>query len=179
MNVYLQIKRAEHNRIQKHFSRNRPFEQVVFLFMDYHQETNDFVFKVDDLYFVSKKELAVQSGDYLELTDDARKKIIKMAWDKGKALGEIHSHPLTVKGVMFSYFDLQGFKDFVPHIWWRLNNKPYIALVSGVSSIDALAWITNPDSPQALREIRVDDNRCTKPTGKSLTFISQGVNIYE
>jgi hypothetical protein len=51
---------------------------------------------------------------------------------------------------------LAGFRDFVPHIFWRLRSKRYAALVFGDSDFDALAWADDPNEAVALDGLLVD-----------------------
>jgi len=43
----------------------------------------------------------------------------------------------------FSPSDIAGFREFVPHIHWRLKGKPYGAVVVAPASIDAALWEEN------------------------------------
>ena len=56
-----------------------------------------------------------------------------------------------------------GFAEFVPHVWWRLQGKPYFAVVVTRKNFDGLAWIINPKTPQRLDGIALDSS-VLKPT---------------
>jgi hypothetical protein len=77
-------------------------------------------------------------------SEEAQARIIKMASDRKLLLGEIHSHPGCRQDAGFSPSDLAGFDDFVPHIFWRLRAKRYVALVFGENDFDALVWSNDP-----------------------------------
>jgi len=91
-----------------------------------------------------------------ELTDESRARVIKRAHDLGASLVEMHSHAGSWPAA-FSTSDLIGFAEFLPHVWWRLQGKPYFALVVTRRSFDGLAWLTSPDSPQRLDGIAVGE----------------------
>jgi hypothetical protein len=91
-----------------------------------------------------------------ELTDESRAQAIKRAHDLGASLVEMHSHGGSWPAA-FSASDLIGFAEFVPHVWWRLQGKPYFAVVVTRGSFDSLAWLTGPDSPQRLDGIAVGE----------------------
>jgi hypothetical protein len=78
--------------------------------------------------------------DYLELRDEVRGDLIKRAHDAAASVIEIHSHPWPHPAA-FSPADIDGLAAFVPHMRWRLKNRPYGALVFGTTSFDGLAWL--------------------------------------
>jgi len=105
------------------------------------------------------------SAYYIELRDQTRASLIKRAHDLKASLVEFHSHPFS-KNAMFSHSDYLGFKEFVPHVWWRLKSMPYIAVVVTPNNFDALVWINNPSKPEKLDYIKLD-NRVLIPTDRS------------
>ncbi len=105
---------------------------------------------------------------FLHLTDETRGRVIKRAHDLSAALIEFHSHPLQ-RAAEFSASDISGFGEFVPHVRWRLKNRPYAAFVFTPSSFDALAWSDDVVSPRAFEAIAESGRRHT-PT--NLTFAS-------
>ena len=46
--------------------------------------------------------------------------------------------------------DLLGLSETVPHMWWRLDKRPYAAIVVAPSGFDAMVWLDSPVSPQEL-----------------------------
>jgi len=89
----------------------------------------------------------------VQLEDKMRPKIIKMAFDMDTAIVELHSH--MYEPAKFSPSDFEGFEEFVPHVRWRLNGKPYAAIVFSKSDFDAVVWIDGPEEYQQLTEIMV------------------------
>src|SRR5258705_270857 len=114
-------------------------EEAAFLFA--HPETiaDSTVLSVIECIMIPPEGFASRSRFYLELTDETRAAVIKRAHDLGAGLIECHSHP-GQRGAFFSWSDLHGFDDFVPHVRWRLSGRPYAAVVFASDSIDVIAW---------------------------------------
>ena len=107
-----------------------------------------------------------QYGNYLELSNNTRARIIKNAHKTNTLLVEFHSHPFPYPA-SFSHADICGLNEFVPHVMWRLPNRPYLAIVVAPSGYDALAWINKGDNPLAILSIRSDSQELF-PTNLSL-----------
>ncbi len=97
---------------------------------------------------------ASRSAVHFELTDEIRAGVIKRAHDLGASLVEFHSHTGPWPAG-FSASDILGFREFVPHVWWRLKGRPYLAVVVTASGFDAVAWVTGPGTPSQLDGIAV------------------------
>lgn len=141
-------------------------EQAAFLFaisVRGHFETR---FRVIETRNLSHDDFAVQQGYYIELEDDVRAGLIKRAHDLGATLIEAHSHlgPYPAK---FSVSDRQGLSETVPHMFWRLSKRPYLALVVTERDFDALVWIDDPAIPRRLDAL-MTGNRSLSPTNLSL-----------
>src|SRR5437870_3033122 len=110
MRVTLRFTKHVYETIRAHLLQNE-LEQAVFLFILNRATQDGMDLEVKDYYLVQENEL-VGGGEsfYLELTDEARAKVIKMASDRKTALGEIHSHPFSANNCTFSPSDLLGFK---------------------------------------------------------------------
>src|SRR5205823_8524054 len=117
-------------------------EQVAFLFANVDIGQGATIFRPADSYLAQRSDFDVHAAFHVALTDEARAQIIKQAWDSGTSLVEFHSHPHDCSRTMFSPTDLLGLEQFVPHCWWRLRGRPYLAVVVAHQSFDALAWIT-------------------------------------
>lgn len=141
-------------------------ERVIFLLTNKTSEITKIIFEIKDIYLVPQNEID-QSSYSVRLKQISQAKIIKWAWDSGFSLAEIHSHPFSNKNTTFSYSDVVGLKEFVPHVWWRLKNKPYIAMVFGKRDYDALVWIDSPHSPKKLEGVLVE-NKLFRPTNSTL-----------
>jgi hypothetical protein len=173
MAIFLHLTSRAYEAVRAHLLQDNS-EQAAFLFIKTDLGESGCALEVIDYYLVPAGEL-VGGGDphYLELTDEAKAKVIKMASDKKTALGEIHSHPFSLSRSSFSPSDLEGFREFVPHVWWRLRGKPYIALVMGQRSFDALVWLDDPRSPIPLDALLLDGNKRLKPTGLTLAGLKR------
>lgn len=142
-------------------------EEAAFLFVAPTRSEDHISFEVVETAKLAPNEFASQLGDYLELSDDTRARLIKRAHDLQACLVEMHSHPGPFPAA-FSYADRMGLKETVPHMWWRLKKRPYLAIVVAESGFDALLWLENPKVPQQLDGI-LADNRLLQPTNSSLT----------
>lgn len=137
-------------KLREHlFSRGS--EQVAFIYM--RAEGDALV--VDDIFCVPPEDLVYESEYHAEISAAAQASAIKIAWDKGRHLGEIHTHPFSTAGTTFSYSDAAGFREFVPHVWWRLKSGPYLAMVFGQHDFDALAWKNGPEEAEEITCVQV------------------------
>lgn len=114
---------------------------------------------------VPPKGFASRSAFHFELADEMRAAVIKRAHDLGASLVEFHSHTGPWPPA-FSPSDLAGLREFVPHVWWRLKGRPYVAVVVARSGFDGLAWLRGPTAPEPLDGILVGESVLT-PTGLS------------
>lgn len=129
------------NRLRRHLLPARSScEEAAFLFARPEHTSDGLVFEVVEIYLVPPEGFTARSEYYLELSDATRAAVIKKAHDLDAALIEFHSHPKQ-REACFSWSDLHGFDEFVPHVMWRLNGRPYAAVVMALDSIDALFWL--------------------------------------
>jgi proteasome lid subunit RPN8/RPN11 len=145
--------------------RDNTREQAAFLFASCSQ-AEDVSFNVQQSEKLTPDDFDSQDSDYLELKDKARARLIKRAHDLQASLIELHSHPGPWPAA-FSPADRLGLSETVPHMWWRLHKRPYVAIVVAPSGFDALVWLENPKVPQALDVLMA--GKCPmKPTNNSL-----------
>lgn len=168
MKAYLKLEPALYRGLWSHLLPTRYVleERAAFLFASTHRTDHQVVFRVLESYQAGIADLVDQSEGYLELADEARAKLIKRAHDLGASLVEIHSHPGPWPAA-FSMADRVGLRETVPHMWWRLKGRPYLALVVAQSGFDALVWLDNPQIPRHLDGLLVG-NRHLTPTNNSL-----------
>ena len=158
---------SAHRELIAHLLSNEGWqEQAAFLFAETLLCAETASFEVVETRRLSRGDFAVQRGDYIELSDHSRAELIKRAHDLGASLVEIHSH-LGPWPAGFSIADRTGLRETVPHMWWRLRQRPYIALVVTETGFDALAWLDNPVVPRALDAWEVG-GRTLVPTNNSL-----------
>lgn len=155
----IHIGAADLDRLRRHLLRTPRCEQGAFLFCRHSVSSGaDHVFACEDWSPLKRADYEVQAGDYLELTDAARGRLIKQAHDRGLCLVESHSHPGPYPAA-FSYSDLTGLDEFVPHVRWRLRGRPYAALVFAQSGFDGLAWTDAGALPQQIIAIETEKAR--------------------
>lgn len=143
-------------------------EQAAFLLADYEDDGR--AFHVRNVRFVDARQFDIQTAYHISLADETRAELIRWAWSEHASLVEIHSHTGDYPAA-FSATDLSGFAEWVPHVWWRLAGRPYVAVVTAGASFDGLAWIDDPREPERLNHITLSGGRTLEATG--LTLISR------
>lgn len=152
------------SRIQRHLlPAGGLCEEAAFLFSQARMTENGCVLDVVDGQTIPPDGFASRSRFYLELTDATRAAVIKRAHDLGAGLVECHSHP-TQRGACFSWSDLHGFDEFVPHVMWRLKGLPYAALVIARDSLDGVFWRAAGAGHEPVHEI-VTEHCALRATG--------------
>lgn len=163
----LKLTDNNYNRLWSHLlPQNSDTEQAAFLFCTTTQDEEGIVFEAVDHALFGPSDFVVQYEDYIELTDESRSGIIKRAHRSNTALAELHSHPGAWPAA-FSMSDRNGLRETVPHMRWRLQNRPYLAIVVAPSGFDALVWSPKANRPEPLAGIDVD-GALLKPTNNSL-----------
>ncbi len=142
-------------------------EQAAFAYTQRQLHNGTEIFRLVDWLPIPPEGFVHQTRFHFELRDEIKALAIKRAHDLGASLVELHSH-LGRQSAEFSISDLLAFAEFVPHVWWRLKGRPYLAMVVCRSGFDGLAWMDNPKTPQRLDGIMVE-NSLLKPTGLSRT----------
>ncbi len=117
-------------------------EEAAFLFVQRIAQDGADTFRYLEWYPIPPQGFLTRSRFYLELADETKAAAIKKAHDLGASLVELHSH-YSSWPAQFSVSDLIGFKEFVPHVRWRLKGNPYFAIVVSKSSFDGFAWISD------------------------------------
>jgi hypothetical protein len=145
---------------------NESREQAAFAFTRVVRGPQQAVFETVEIAKLGPRDFVFQHEDYLEMTDETRARLIKRAHELDTSLVELHSHggPWRPK---FSPSDRAGLKETVPHMWWRLRKRPYLAVVVAKAGFDALLWLDDPKMPQPLDGL-IAGSRLLKPTNLSL-----------
>jgi hypothetical protein len=141
-------------------------EQVGFFHTSYDAEGHRFI--LEDWLPMSPDQFDVQNDYHVTLHDHVRPTLIKSAWDSGHSLGEVHSH-VGEWPAEFSWSDIMGLSEWVPHVRWRLRGRPYFAVVVGGNTFDALAWIDSSTQPVQVNGILVDDQPPLLATGRTIS----------
>jgi hypothetical protein len=153
--VVLAMRDSVRHQLWRHLlPRSSQLEQAAFGFAAWESENH--AFRLDSWYRVPCKGFVVQTEISFELTDEVRAAAIKRAHDLDTSLVEFHSHRLG-SVAQFSASDLAGFSDFVPHVWWRLKGKPYLAIVVARGGFDGTAWISEPSTGLPIYGIMTND----------------------
>jgi hypothetical protein len=166
MHHQIDVPREQWNEIHSHLLRGY-VEQAAVLFTKVSQTTDGLVFSSVRHHCFSAKEFDFQSAYHIELSDEARGWMIQTAWRLGTAIVELHSHVSPKYPAVFSESDFNGFREFVPHVWWRLRGRPYAAVVVAPTGVDGLVWANDPDTPAPLAAIYAGSLHIT-PTGRSI-----------
>jgi hypothetical protein len=145
-------------------------EQVGFFLADFDGATRTFVLR--EWRAIPPEGFEYQSAYHVTLTDEMKTDVIRWASDAGASLVEAHSHA-DFGRARFSPSDLWGFREWVPHLFWRLRARPYAALVTAGGSFDALAWMDGPDKPEQVERIQLDDGTVVMPTRQTLAEIRE------
>lgn len=116
-------------------------------------------------------DYAERSARGLALADHVRPQVLRWAHEHGGALVEAHNH--WHRGpVGFSRLDVLQLSDIVPGMIWRLPDRPYIAVVAGPDSLDALRW-DSPGAPAPVEAVELG-GRPVVPTGHGLRQLTGG-----
>ncbi|WP_296337464.1 Mov34/MPN/PAD-1 family protein [Reyranella sp.] len=141
-------------------------EEAAFLFVNSSRFEDHVNFEVVESMKLTPEDFETQESDYLELKDTTRARLIKRAHDLGASLVEMHSHP-GARTAAFSLADRVGLQETVPHMWWRLRSRPYVAIVVARNCFDALVWLDDPKIPLPLGGILAGEH-LRRPTNQSL-----------
>lgn len=167
MKIFLRLDARLHRDIFDHLlPSNAINEEAAFLFAHEQVEEESRTFNVIEALKLNKENFSIQNSDHLELTDQTRANIIKRAHNLNASLVELHSHVGNWPAV-FSWSDRLGLKETVPHMWWRLKGRPYIAIVVAKSGYDALVWLNDPEMPGTLDGI-LNGHQIIQPTNLSI-----------
>lgn len=157
------ISRALYDDLRLHLRGH--VEQVGFFLADFDAETKTFVLR--EWRAIPPEGFEYQGAYHITLTDEMKTEVIQWAWDADACLVEAHSHKNSGPA-KFSPSDFWGFRDWVPHLFWRLRRRPYAALVIAGESFDALAWIDSADEPEQAEHIELDDGTVFRATARTL-----------
>lgn len=158
MKIEIRLPQAIKKDLYDHLFQN-DVEQAAFLFACCLESADAVMFDVFEQYLVPEDGWAHQSEYHLELEDSERAKIMKLARDRGAAIIDCHSHVGACSDLNFSLSDVSGIKEFKNYVKWKLDGKPYCAMVFNKSSIDAVAWHGNFEKPMRVNEIQVTGPR--------------------
>jgi hypothetical protein len=154
------------NQVRTHLFQS-DLEQAAFLFASVEEREFSIRFIVSDYYLVPKSGWDVQMNVYLEMSEAERARILKLARDRNAAIIDCHSHPQAGRDVWFSPSDSAGISDFAQYVRWKLDGKPFAALVWGEQSVDGVVWRGDFHGAEPLGAVVVEGRRGRRlrPTG--------------
>lgn len=140
-------------------------EQVGFFLADFDAGGRAFVAR--EWRAIPASGFELQSPFHVTLTDEAKGSVIRWAWDRGLCLIEAHSHREPDPAEL-SPSDLWGLSEWVPHLSWRLQGRPYAALVVAVEGVDGLAWVDGTGAPESVMSLDLDDGEVIRTTARTI-----------
>jgi hypothetical protein len=166
MKRFITIPSTIEKKLRKHLFQSE-LEQGAFLFAGINRSKKELNFVVKDYYPVPEDGWQVQLDVYLEMKDSERSKIMAMARKNGYAVIDCHSHPGSNDEVQFSPSDRYGISDFAAYAKWKLDGKPFAAMVWGEDSVDAVVWMDKFKKAFPVDELRIpgSDVIVMKPEG--------------
>lgn len=168
MENLLQLSLHEFDSIIGHLlPENTWKEQAVFAYaINTGGENKSLKLELVETDFIDPIDFVCHSEMHIDLSGIKRAQIIRRAHELNASIVEWHSHP-RFWPVMFSKSDMVGLAEFVPHVMWRLEGRPYIALVVTPYDFDALIWKGAPDTPHQLGCLEIGFRKLY-PTGATL-----------
>ncbi len=146
-------------------------EQGCFLFARTAVMGTYITAEVVDQHFVRPDGWDVQGELYLEMKDSERAKIMAFARGKDLSVIDCHSHPKSGKTVSFSPSDKSGITEFAGYARWKLDGKPFMAIVWGESSADAKAWHGDFARPSAVDRLTVSGTAASAVLQRGTWFV--------
>lgn len=140
--------------LQQHLFQN-DIEQGAFLFARAEHNADGLALVVEDSYLVPPRGWEVQMEVYLQMKDSERAKIMQLARAKNLCAIDCHSHPHAEGDVWFSPSDVAGITEFADYAKWKLDGRPFAAIVWGEASVDAVVWRGDFAGPMTAAEIRI------------------------
>ncbi len=125
--------------LQRHLFQSE-LEQCAFLFAEARYEKGGLNLVVRDYHLVPARAWEVQAEVYLQMKDSERARIMKRARNENLCAIDCHSHPGARDDVWFSPTDVEGITEFAQYAKWKLDGKPFAAMVWGEESVDAVLW---------------------------------------
>ena len=141
--------------VRRHLFQN-DIEQGAFLYARAEKGAEGMSLVVEDYYIVLPRGWEVQKDVYLQMKDTERAKIMQLARAKQLCAIDCHSHPHAEGDVWFSSSDVTGITEFADYAKWKLDGRPFAAIVWGETSVDAVVWSGDFAGPTTARDIRID-----------------------
>ncbi len=108
MRYVLKMRGVHHRRLAELLQAAMPRESVCFLFCRRVPAGEDVIYLVDDVLPVSDADYVLQEEDIASVSPGAMAAAAKQARLQNRAVVMVHLHPMTERGVEFSYADHCG-----------------------------------------------------------------------
>jgi proteasome lid subunit RPN8/RPN11 len=139
--------------VRQHLLQNH-LEQGAFLYAKVRRLPEQVDLSVVEFHLVPPEGWLVQEPYYLEMDDAERSRIMKRARDGGWAVIDCHSHPSST--AFFSPSDRRGAAEFAEYARWKLDGKPFSAVVWAPETVDAVVWDgVRQTTPAPIKVIRI------------------------
>ncbi|MDQ2631121.1 MAG: hypothetical protein M3Y75_09150 [Actinomycetota bacterium] len=136
-------------------------------------DVGDRQFHLADWIAIPSDGFEIQSSYHVSLTDETIGMILREATSADRSLIEVHSHIGSRGGVAFSPSDVKGLREWVPSMRWRLQGRPYGAMVWDEDSFDGLAWIEPGAVAEQVGELQISDGKLIKATSLTLEILRE------
>lgn len=163
--------------LKKHLFQNK-VEQGAFLFSKVLESPEELRLEAVDLYCVPPDGWEVQEKYFLEMKNDERARIMKIARDGDFAIVDCHSHPRQGKLVCFSPSDCKGIEEFATYARWKLDRRPYAAMIWGEASIDGILWHGDFTKPHFIDEIQIIGKKPTVLLPRNIWYLKPAIKSY-
>lgn len=154
---------------------DNPVERMAFLAATPQEDSptsNGAWSVIDAMYLDDETDYEYQGWAGMELADEIRPRSLQWATRLGAALIEVHSHGIGRLATTFSDTDLRGLLDGVPRLVWRLQGRPYGAIVlGGRQEFDALVWHDRTSTPVPISELAIGTHTL-QSTARALQHIA-------
>ena len=163
MSAIVEFAAIDHAAVLAHLLPAEPeAEEAAFLFATSAMDGGRFRLRVIKQHLVRPEEFRIRTLGHLELHEDVHERMIRTAHDLNAVLIEMHSHPYEFEGAAcFSPSDLAGLAQIVPHVMFRLPQRPYLAIVVAPGGFDALIWSGPRGRPCTIDALLVGGKRLT------------------
>lgn len=166
VSAVVELAAADHAAVLAHLLPVEPeAEEAAFLFATSAVDAGRLQLRVIEKYFVKPEEFNIRTLGHLELRADVHERMIRTAHYMNAVLIETHSHPYDFESAAcFSPSDLAGLAQVVPHVMFRLPQRPYAAIVVAPAGFDALIWTEPGGRARTIDAVLVGGKRML-PTG--------------
>ncbi len=154
MKVIINCQHEIYTPLRRHLFQNR-LEQAAFFLAQTSIGNESIKFEVVDFHLIPSEGWDYQGDLYLEMKDDHKARIMKLARDSQLALIDCHSHPFSGDDVFFSPTDRSGISEFSSYVKWKNDNRPFAAIVFGRRSFDGVCWFGDYSKPLAVEHFNI------------------------